>query len=262
MSSIRRRINSTGRKRIPHERVRADVMDPKPASPLQAKLTLNLEGLGFPSSGKVVFEAYQKPTAMRFDLGTVAAPEIPGVFELVDLDPGAAVLFRLKVITADDESGRILGAAERLRPASDDNEDGRRSLFPIDKRDLGSEIWKVEIGDAGPRLLINYSVPGLIERIQTDPLVQGLLLPAALRVVLVELAGNPAADDDDTSWKADWLRFCREELRLAEDPSDIDDDGREAWIDEGVRSFCTIGEFLPKVRASIQGGTGASQKAQ
>ncbi|PSH56316.1 hypothetical protein [Phyllobacterium sophorae] len=209
--------------------------------------------MGFPTTALIVFEAYQRSTAMRFELGTIAEPMVPEQLNLRDLDPSGSVLFRLKLVSGDDNSGRIVGAADRLRPASDENEDGRKSLFPIDLRDLGPEVWKLDIGDAGPRLLLNYSIPGFIDRVRTDPLVQGLLLPAALRGVLTELARDAAIEDDDeVTWKADWLQFCREELRLAEEPSDLTtDEDRENWIADAVQRFCKTGEFVSRIRHSI-----------
>lgn len=257
MSSIKRRINSTGRKRIPQERVRVDILAPKPGEPLHATVKLNLDDLEFPSTAFIIFEAWQRSATMRFELGTVDQPMVPDQFALWDLDPAGSVLFRLKIVSSDDESGRILGAADRLRPASDENEDGRKSLFPIDQRDLGSEIWRLEIGDAGPRLQLNYLVPGLVDRVKTDPLVQGLLLPAALRGVLINLAGDTAVDEEgEVTWKGDWLQFCREELRLADDPADLPmGEERDEWINDAVQRFCKIGEFLPRIRRAIMGVT-------
>lgn len=252
MSSVKRRVNSTGRKRIPHARVRV-LLDPiKPNQPLAATPNIDLQGMEFPDEATIVFEAYQRSTAMRFGLGTLEKPLGPTKLQLNELDPAGSVLFRLKVVSQGEHEGRLLGSAERLRPASDDEGKGKRSLFPVDLRDLGPLLWKVEIGDAGPRLLLNYAVPGFIERVQKDPLVQGVLLPSALKTVLDRLSTDASSDDEDEgAWQADWLKFCREDLRLADDPSDLKtDEEREDWVNDGVRRFCKSRNFLVKIKGS------------
>ena len=65
MSTIRKRINSTGRKRIPRDRISVTLLPVKPDEPLRAVATVRLDGLGFPESATVVLEAYQRSTAMR-----------------------------------------------------------------------------------------------------------------------------------------------------------------------------------------------------
>jgi hypothetical protein len=252
MSSVKRRVNSTGRKRIPHARVRVALDPVKADQPLSATPNIDLQGLDFANDATIVFEAYQRSNAMRFELGTIANPLGPTKLELNELDPASSVLFRLKIVSQGEHEGRLLGSAERLRPASDDDGKGKRSLFPVDLRDLGPLLWKVEIGDAGPRLLLNYAVPGFIDRVQKDPLIQGVLLPAALKIVLDRLSTDTASDEEDEgAWQADWLQFCREDLRLADDPSDLKtDEEREDWVTDGVRRFCKSRNFLVKIKNS------------
>jgi len=256
MTSVKRRINSTGRKRIPRERVTIELLPPEVSKPTEATVELNLDGFGFSEEDQVILEAYQRSTSMRFELGTVDQPEYPDSLIFSELDPGASILFRLKVISSKDNSGRIVGAADRLKPSSDDNEDGRRSLFPIEVKDLGPEVWKLnaDLQDAGPRLLLNVAIPNFINTIKSNPLVQGTVLPAALRIVLTELARDPAYDEgEEEPWKKDWLQFCRDELRLKEDPSDLDDEAREYWIDDAVIAFCRSGNFVKSIRNSVGG---------
>ena len=176
MSTVRRRINSTGRKRIPRDRVSVTILPVKPDEPLRATATVRLDGLGFAEDASVVLEAYQGSSAMRFELGTVAAYSVPDPVILHDLDPGAVPLFRLKVVDNDGQAGKLLGAAERLRPDSDDTPDGRESLFPVRFVELRDEVWKLQIDAAGPCMLLNFGIPTLKARIVNDPLVGGILL--------------------------------------------------------------------------------------
>jgi hypothetical protein len=249
MSTIRKRINSTGRKRIPRDRVSVTLLPAKPEEPLRAVATVRLDGLGFPESANVVLEAYQRSTAMRMELGTVAQYAVPELVVLGELDPGVVPLFRLKVVDNDGQKGKLLGAAERLRPDSDDTPDGRESLFPVRFLELHDEVWRLQIDAAGPCLLLNCRVPTLKSDIQRNPLIAGILLPAALRGVLEDLARDAnEAEDDETAWKSRWLRFCREELGIEDDPGPLTQEEREGWIDDGVRAFCKSAKFMTKIR--------------
>jgi hypothetical protein len=251
--AVKRRINSTGRRRIPHERVSIALLPHEGSSIPRARADVELSDLPFPQSAALVLEAYQRmTTGMRFDCGTIAVPAIPDAFVLEDIDPAAPVLFRFKVVDRDEHPGRLLGAADRLRPNMDDSPDTRSSLFPIERRELYSEIWKVDMSD-GPTLLLNYNIPNLTAIIQKDPLIQGLLLPAALRIVLEAIVQDPAVEDDESdTWKARWLRFCREELKLGDDPSECEDEeAKRSWVDDGVRAFCKSYDFIAGIKERL-----------
>ncbi len=249
MNTIKKRINSTGRKRIPRDRVSVTLLPARPGQPLQATASVKLEGLGFPESANVVLEAYQRSTAMRFDIGSIGKVTIPDKLDLVDIDPGSVPLFRLKVVDSDEDQGKLLGAAERLRPDSEEAPDGKKSIFPVHSCELGPLVWKVKIDDAGPCLLLNWQLPTLKAEIQKNPLVAGILLPAALQIVLEDLASDPTdADDEDCGWKADWVRFCQEELGVSDDPSNLSTDRRQDWIDECVEEFCKSSKFMSRIR--------------
>ncbi len=252
MAAVKRRINSTGRKRVGREYVAVTMMPPQPGSPPSAKATIQLGELSFPDTAAVVVEAYQRSAAMRFQCGTFADPAIAEQFVLDDLDPATPVLFRLKIVDRDEHPGRLLGSAERIRPVGEESPDRRRSLFPIERRELHSEIWKVEIDDAGPVLVLNYNIAGLTAKIQKNPLINGILLPAALRIVLTELAAEPGEDEDAEGWKTQWFKFLREDLSHPDDPSELDNpEDRASWVDEGVRAFCKAQGFVSKIKDAM-----------
>lgn len=251
MSSARRRINSTGRRKIPREHIDIRMLEALPGEPLKATANLDLEGLRFPGEALISIEAYHRSSGMRFECGTVVEPAIPPVLVLDKVDRSGSALFRLKIIDATDETGRVLGSAERIQPRSSDEGDGRRSFFPLQYRDLGPQVWKVEIIDGDrPRLIINNRIAGFQNRLMADPLVQGLLLPAALKIVLSELVRDQdfAEDDDVDNWKADWFRYCKDEL--GHNPADVgtDEEQRAEWIDEAIRKFCAGGSFIERIR--------------
>jgi hypothetical protein len=258
MSSAKRRINSTGRKKISQDKVELRILSAVSGEPLKAKIGIDLESLELPASAAVSVEAYHRSTAMRFDCGTVGNKKIPEILSLNELDQAGGVLFRIKIVDQEDQPGKILASADRVRPSIEGEHLGRKSIFPVDYRDLGQEVWRVDINDdAGPFLLLNSKIPALMHRIHENPLVAGALLPAAFRIVLLHLAHNPSEEDEDgAGWKAEWKRFCSEGLGVEDDPEDLeDDDARELWVDDAVRRYCETRTFVEKARQMIPGQT-------
>jgi hypothetical protein len=252
MSTAKRRINSTGRQRIRRESIDIRMLASLPGEPLQAKASLSLDGLGFPGHATVAIEAYHRSSGMRFECGTIANLSVPPVMVLDQVDRSGSVLFRVKVVDNDNEQGKILGSAERVQPRSEEDNEGRKSLFPILYRDLGAEVWKVQCnyGDR-PKLLINTRMPGFSHKLQQNPLLQALLLPAALRVVLERLAdpGDPGDEDEgEDGWRSDWLQYCETTLGMKGDPALMEPEERQEWIEESVRKFCENGDFIKRVR--------------
>lgn len=248
MSAIKRRLNFTGRKRIPQSAVAVSMLPLQPNQPPRATASFEVGSMEFPGNSLIVFEAYQRSQGMRFELGTVGDPSIPEEFRLDDIDPGDSVLFRVKIVESDGQTGRILGAANRIRPDSTEAPDGRRRLFPVQQLDLGQETWRVRITPAGPVLQLHFGLPHLLTQIQIDATVQGLILPVALRQVLQVLADGSANDEEGLSWRDDWIRYCKEHLHLTDDPADLNDEQRDEWVDDGVRRFARSSKFVDHIK--------------
>jgi hypothetical protein len=247
MTSVQRRLNSTGRTRITRDRVSMSLEEPAVGFPWAAA-TLRLGDLDLPRDAQVTIEAYYRSSSMRFPCGTIAALTVPARMELTEIDRGGAIRFRVLVI-ASDGSGQILASAEGLRPTSQKG-DGpdRESLLPLRETALGSELWKVDIDErTGPTLSVNNSVPGLAAEIRSSPLLQGVIFPHAFRLILQKL---PAAgeDDEDTVWGADWRKFLQElgvdvEAEDRDDPDVLDD-----WVESAVTRFCELKKFASRVQ--------------
>lgn len=254
MATAKRRINSTGRKRIARESIDIRLSPLKPAEPQAATASLKVDDLGFPSSASVILEAYQRSSSMRFECGTVGAPEAAKVMVLDELDRAMPVLFRLKVVE-DTGTGKILGAADRIRPTGNENEEGKRSIFPIKETDLGPELWRVSIDDSGPWLLLNYRIPMFKHKILDNPMMRGLILPAALRIVLEHLVNDHEFEDgDDEDWRALWLRYLREAFGIDDDLEELKEGiEKQEWVDTAVRKFCEAHDFVELIRAA-EGG--------
>lgn len=256
MSSVKRRINSTGRKRIERKCIEINMMECLPGEPLSASVTLDLQEQGFPGSASVVIEAYRRSSGMRFDCGTVDTPSVPEPLVLTEVDRGGSVLFRLKVIDNDLEPGKLLGSAERLRPKDGDDSEDRRSIFPVLNRDLEEDVWKVEIehGD-GPKLILNTRVPNFSYEVRNNLMTQGTLLPAALRFVLEELVrlSDTGESEDESDWKEKWLRYCDAELGIKDDPRNLQgDEAKKDWIDYAAKKFCEKYNFVGRMKDSSE----------
>jgi hypothetical protein len=248
MVSVQRRLNSTGRKRITRDRIVIELFPSLDTVAFpSATAQINLEGLDLERMARVVLEAYFRSSSMRFPCGTLEALHIPTRMHLTDIDRGGAVQFRLLVIAADD-SGRILASAEGLKPLQKTDSPDRQPLLRLRETDIGEELWRVDLDDRnGPWLVINSRVPGLASQLRSSSLVQGLILPHALRAVLDGLPAEDAeADDDD--WGNDWRKFL-EQLDMQTEPDDpSDDESRHDWIEEAVERFCSLRKFAELLR--------------
>jgi len=248
MTSVQRRLNSTGRLRITRNRVDICLeQHPDLNVTPSARASLGLDGLEVPGDSKVAIEAYYRTSSMRFDCGTVNNLAVPERMLLSDIDKGGAVRFRVLVIAADG-TGRILAAADGLRPSVTGDGVDRQALLPMRETDIGNELWKIEVDyRTGPVLLVNNRVSGLAAEIRTIPLLQGLILPHAFRAILHNLNPSGESDDDDL-WGDNWRRFLAE-LGLATEAEDPDDqDSVDVWIETAVRAFSDVKEFAERAK--------------
>ena len=248
MASIQRRFNATGRARIPRSHVEITLQEPLDASGFPVAFAkIDLEGLDLPESAAVEIEAYFRSSSMRFPCGTVASMAIPPTMELSEIDRGGAVRFRLLVIDAH-KTGRIIAAADGLRPARERNSPDRQSLLPLRETDLGDQLWKVDVDyRTGPTLLVNGTIPGLASRLREQPLLQGLVLPHALRMILAEL-GQGQSDEEDDIWRKDWRMFLHT-LDVPVEPDDPEDpESLQDWIEHAIDVFSAQKNFVSRVK--------------
>lgn len=241
---MKRLINSTGRKKIDLENIIIRMEDGvEPGSPRSFKAHIKIpENLRLDRNARVYLEPYVRSSSMRFDFGTIGRITHPSETILSELDAGRDVLFRLRVVDESGHIGRILAAANEIRPRYEADESvGRRSLLPLVSIDLGEELWKVSVnGTALPVLQINNRVPGLREKLLDDAVLQGSVYPHALRTVLNYIVFDDPGDEE-TGWIKDWKAFT-EELRGEEWPEEFDPqddkDRLDQFIDETVECYC------------------------
>jgi hypothetical protein len=248
MPSVQRRFNSTGRLRIIRSRVDIALEQAPDLNVIPtARASLKLEGLDVPGDAIVAIEAYYRTSSMRFACGTVSSLNVPEPMLLSDIDKGGAVRFRVLVIAADG-TGRILAAADGLRPSTPGDGADRQALLPMRETDIGNELWKIEVDyRTGPVLLVNNRVSGLAAQIRNETLLQGLILPHAFRTILQNLSPGGESDEDDL-WGDNWRRFLSD-LGLpteAEDPDDTD--SVDEWVESAVRVFSDLKEFPARLK--------------
>jgi hypothetical protein len=235
-----RRLNYTGRRRIPRENIRVAIYRNGDIEEFEA--AVRCAGLGLPDDAKVFVEAYHKSDWMRFDYGTVARPSVPRDRRLTAFYQGARVLFRVKVVAVGDESGKILAEADRILPLSPDEERDRDPLLPVRVVDgMESEIWRLA-WDGGPVLELNRNEPDIKRLLTADPRFKWLILPEVLRAVLTHVVQEEMDADEEPfdGTGRRWLEFAQSIYgEPPPQPGDREDlEVVEAWVGEVVAAFC------------------------
>lgn len=257
---MKRRFNSTGRKAIATSQISIRLIHPsEPGVPKSFEADLSgLKELGVPSNARIYVEPYVTGSSsiMRFPFGEIGEIAPPNDRSLSGLDAGGRVLFRIKVVDESNEVGKILAAANAIRPLDEKlTEDQQRSILPVESRDLGEAIWKLELEDAvRPTLVVSNRIPGLIEQLKTEPFVQGSIIPHAVRLILLRIFDPERGDvTDDTDWVQDWKQWASEILGKAID-EDFDPNQLEERVDEIIEKFVEKSRFVTRIEpARIDG---------
>lgn len=109
-----KRVNFTGRRRIPRDRVDVSVYDGQPRT---FDAVISIDDLSLLSHAAVFLEATCAGSTVieRFAFGEVGRIQPPPSRVLTHLD-GENVFFTLKVVDRKERFGRIVGVAEHIRP--------------------------------------------------------------------------------------------------------------------------------------------------
>ena len=236
-----KRVNSTGRKRIPKNLVSIEVFDGEPRTFVAF---LDMASMGFQNEAEVVIEATCAGSSLvkRFDFGTTNDICIPPDRKLSELT-GENIIFGVKVIDRTERFGRILGICENVRPVSSGKQtaSGRQGILPVEQVSLGDELWKLDFKEQDVFLLVNKDIPELRDQVQ-NPFFCTIVYPEIIRRVLDRaIEENVDVDDkDDDRWSVLWLRFGRNLHSTQMIPPSKDDsrEVRDEWIDEVVIEFC------------------------
>jgi hypothetical protein len=234
-----RTLNYTNRQRIRREDARISIRETRSGHVFDA--SLRLTDYGLPGDARVFVEAYRQTQYTRFDFGQVGAMHIPDDRLLQDFDFSEGILFRVKVVTAADPHGLLLAEADQIRPRrSEDADEDKRPLLECQRsRELGNEVWKVDLSGGAPVLLLNANLVNVLA-LERDPVFTALVAPMALRSIFTAiLQGERDWDENDlTDWRTQWMHFAGSTLRMPEPPEWNDETGCEDWIDDASKAFC------------------------
>lgn len=237
-----RRLNYTKRKKLTLDQVHI-ALSPAGQGRLRmftADLTLPS---GLPGDARIFVEAYRSSPAarMRFDYGTVSALQAPpaGQRQLTEFDDDLPPpLFRVKITDNNEQPGRLVADAQRIRPLDPDEQpDKQRGILYTMWRDNDGLVWELDILDEvrGPVLYIDQTadpykeLPGRIE-------FKALVYPEIMRRMLTRALADDSRDDPE-GWQHTWLQFPRQTFGFMDPPPTRDDlDENKDWVDTAVRA--------------------------
>lgn len=250
-----RRLNYTGRKKIPREDVSITLHDnPNAQATFDADLA-KLEEYKLPTDATVSVEARLQTRWMRFGYGTIGAITPAADRVLTEFDSTDGIRFSVKVTAATGNPGKLLAEADGIPVLfPGEVEERREPLLPVKSDDIGHEVYRMDFSNDPPILLVNRAA-GDKDAIVRSPLFMSIVYPAALREILnriiyVEDLGD--SDDDGESWQARWLEFA--EALPCVGPVPKEDGECEQWIDDAVAAFAKHHAMLGRFVAGWQNG--------
>jgi len=238
-----RRLNYTGRRRIPRARVTVRLV-PAPDGVWSFDADFDLSGYDFPAESRVYVEAYNATSYMRFAFGTVGTRAAPVNRRLSEITPSPLPKFRLKVVDNRERHGLLLAVADRLLPLRpEEDETHKQSLLPVDFRDLGDRIWRLDLSD-WPVLELNRRIAELGEAARSADSFLALVYPEVVRRILHAALieeDQPDPEFDESDWTSLWLRYAATLPGVQAPPEGVGEDAtarKEQWIEEAVQAFC------------------------
>jgi len=236
---MKRRINYTGRKRITRDRISISISNKNGAASFNA--ILDLSSLDLPNNGKVYVEAYHPRGYARYSFGTVTSIDSPENTDFILPPSGMRILFRVLVIDESEQNGLILATADRIKP---DNFLSR-SILPVDWRDLGRQVWKLDYEGGEPMLLLNNKIPNIRNIVKNDARFREYVFPAIIRDIFTHILfidEDPDITDPAEGWRKDWISFAKRFVNIEELIRNINEDQNSQeklyFIDNLCEQFC------------------------
>jgi len=232
------RLNYTNRRRINHRDARIVIRE-RENSPPEFDAHLKLGDYKLPADALVFVEAYRQTRWMRFAFGEVRAIVPPVDRTLSEFDSAEGIQFRVRVTSTSGRKGVMLAEADKIRPKrSDDTDDERVPLLPVQPAELGHLVWKLDF-TSDPVLLINKSLDW--RAVASSPSFRSLVCPAALREVLIRIRFEEEYPDldDPEDWKAKWILFGSSLPGCSNVPDEEDWDHFEEWIEMVTEAFAS-----------------------
>jgi hypothetical protein len=255
-----RRLNYTGRRRIARTHVTVRLL-PGEDGVWSFAAEFDLSGFNFPKNANVFVEAYNLTSYMRFPFGTVGATAVPLDLRLAEITPSPLPKFRLKVVGAGARRGLLLAVADKLVPLRPEQDEAhRQSLLPVEFRDLGDRLWRLDLSD-WPVLELNRRVSDIGEAARSADSFLALVYPEVVRRILHEAVVNLGQTDpelDESDWPSLWLRYVCGLGGVELPPEGEGEEARarqEEWIDAAVQAFCRGREARARFERALARGS-------
>lgn len=230
-----KKFNYTGRKKILREDVKIRFHG-EPNKKPTIDVLVNLLDYEFSNDSHVFLEAQQWKTRFkRISLGLVEDNIRKNNLPLDEFDDAEGLVFRIKVV--NEEKGLLLGIADNVKSYEKDDEQdvNNKSILPVSSVDLSKEgvLWRIDYSDQQAVLQIEQDL-GAKETVVRSLMFKGLILPAAMRQILIKVA---AEDWDEELSEPDelatrWLLFAKQ---LGAELPDRESEDNEDWVDSVVR---------------------------
>lgn len=245
---MQRTINHTGRRKIARNEVRISLNE-EPDKPPQFDIDFALNSTNLPGDAAVFVEAYHRNTLQRFSFGIVSQLHPPAERVLDQLDLSGPILFRVHIVDESAHLGRLVASVEGLKPQGDEVAENRASMMTLKSRPLDQQTWKVNIPDDGkPELVINNAIPDALGQLKNNPMFQALILPAALRQVLIHYLW--VNEFEECTIQEQWLNFAQ--LLHSERPHTADVSEIMNWVDEVVERFSQRFELCEMLKLKME----------
>ena len=234
---MKRTVNFTNRQRIDKSRVEITIIE-SDCQPPSFEANLDFGGLHLPLDAQIVISSYRLNFVMRFDWGTVGQPTKPADTRLTETPVNPK--FRVMVLSPDG-SGRIFAMCDQITPNL--GEEGVKSLLWLDEDDnLGDEVWRLDIGDGNPVVLVNSAIANISADARSKGVFQALVIPDVLRSILRQaLIEDGAEPDGETGDWENWMDFLKQ-FDVTTLPTPADNGKREPeetneWINNWISEF-------------------------
>lgn len=237
---MKRTFNYTGRKKILRKHV--SILVQKKHGTWSFDADLKLASYHFPHNAEIWVEAHRQNLWMQWAWGTISALRPPIDRKLTEFDVPDGVLFRVRVVQPPgSEHHKLLGEADALpfAKAGEKNDKRRHLIVPIPDA-LDQQLWKIDFNAEPPSLLVNRDAKPTWKDMARSPQFISLVYPEVLRQILRRIVVDDkwSDEDEDTAWKADWMKFARNLGGLPPLPQPDFEQEREQWVEEAVSSFC------------------------
>ena len=173
---------------------------------------------------------------------------IEKMLPIVGLSDNHALRFRFLIV--DKDTSMILASAESIR-AKSQNDDDFEPLLPVELKDLGNIIWKMELDpDDEPELWLNKNYYGIHEKLRSDVEYQALIIPQAVFSVLIHLVENNS-DPDPDNWVQKWTQWLNDYGFKEIPDKDESSSYINKWAEEVVEKFSKDKELFDRTMRKI-----------